>query len=115
MKKLLILLSIVCSIAACKKDKEFTKTIHTEGDGAVITLTYNEINTEKIFRGKKIRTDYTVAIQWQNAGAWETVDLSNFAGGQIKKEINGTTGDLTLNFEFAPFGTDQKFKIIITG
>jgi hypothetical protein len=113
MKKHLPIIAAMLLLIACKKDtKEFTKVIYTEGD-VVLQIPYAEINADEIFKKKKIKTDYTTTMFWQNAGTWQAIDLNNFAGGSIALAINQSSGDLTIDMKFAPFGTDQGFKIVI--
>lgn len=115
MKKLLLLAFVTMLTISCKKENnEFVKEIVTPGDGYVNDIPYSEINAEKIFKGKKINTNYKVMVYFFENGKWVNADVNNFAGGKIILTINQTTGDLRINFSFAPFGTDQRFRIVIS-
>lgn len=114
MKKLFLLAAITLVIVGCKKDnKEFTKEIYTPGDG-ISKILYSEINADKIFRGKKPKTNYKTAVYVSVNNEWQAVDVNNYAGGQIILTIDQSTGDLEINFNFAPFGSSQRFKFVIT-
>lgn len=100
--------------------RKFVKQVSTVGDGDIIVIPYTEISADGIFADgslasgttAKPKVDYNVTIWGLLDGTnWELIQYPTV----ISKSINNSTGDLSLNFNFAPTDDPLPYRIIITG